>query len=151
MFSGWSYLHFIAFSSLFYLVLYSVFLLAIFTLPSVSVGFIFTVRCVYTVMYFLACHLYTVPCFETCVFMWIFFFFFKCVVCLLFQCKHCGKAFASHAAHDSHVRRTHSKERPCSCNICGKTFSQSFELKFHMNSHLSPWQNRTSIAGENEE
>lgn len=25
----------------------------------------------------------------------------------LFQCKYCGKAFASHAAHDSHVRRTH--------------------------------------------
>ena len=27
------------------------------------------------------------------------------------QCKHCGKAFASHAAHDSHVRRTHSKDK----------------------------------------
>ncbi|XP_055958319.1 PR domain zinc finger protein 14 [Patella vulgata] len=53
-----------------------------------------------------------------------------------FKCKHCGKAFASHAAHDSHVRRTHVKERPCTCNVCGKSFSLPFELKYHMTSHL---------------
>ncbi|XP_038051862.1 PR domain zinc finger protein 14-like [Patiria miniata] len=52
-----------------------------------------------------------------------------------FKCKHCGKAFASHAAHDSHVRRTHTKDKPCACPVCGKTFSQSYELKFHMNIH----------------
>eukprot|EP00106_Octopus_bimaculoides_P016205 XP_014783647.1 PREDICTED: PR domain zinc finger protein 14-like [Octopus bimaculoides] len=52
-----------------------------------------------------------------------------------FKCKHCGKAFASHAAHDSHVRRTHAKEKVCMCTICGKTFSQPYELKFHMNVH----------------
>ncbi|RUS86072.1 hypothetical protein EGW08_006165 [Elysia chlorotica] len=54
-----------------------------------------------------------------------------------FECKHCGKAFASHAAHDSHVRRTHAKERSCTCGICGKTFQQAYELKFHMASHAS--------------
>lgn len=53
----------------------------------------------------------------------------------VWQCKHCGKAFASHAAHDSHVRRTHTKEKPCICTVCGKTFSQAYELKFHMNMH----------------
>ncbi|KAH9512540.1 PR domain zinc finger protein 14 [Bulinus truncatus] len=53
-----------------------------------------------------------------------------------FKCKHCGKAFASHAAHDSHVRRTHAKERPCSCHVCGRTFQQPYELKFHMGSHM---------------
>ncbi|XP_012943945.2 PR domain zinc finger protein 14-like [Aplysia californica] len=53
-----------------------------------------------------------------------------------FKCKHCGKAFASHAAHDSHVRRTHAKDRPCICTICGKTFQQAYELKFHMSSHV---------------
>ncbi|XP_066268600.1 PR domain zinc finger protein 14-like isoform X1 [Branchiostoma lanceolatum] len=52
-----------------------------------------------------------------------------------FKCKHCGKAFASHAAHDSHVRRTHTREKPCACSVCGKFFAQPFELKFHMNTH----------------
>ncbi|CAG5115934.1 unnamed protein product, partial [Candidula unifasciata] len=54
-----------------------------------------------------------------------------------FKCKHCGKAFASHAAHDSHVRRTHAKERACTCSVCGKTFQQPYELKFHMGSHFA--------------
>ena len=29
------------------------------------------------------------------------------VVVVVWQCKHCGRVFASHAAHDSHVRRIH--------------------------------------------
>ena len=53
-----------------------------------------------------------------------------------FQCKHCGKAFASHAAHDSHVRRTHTKDRACmGCDLCGKTFTTPGELKMHMTMH----------------
>ncbi|XP_794184.4 PR domain zinc finger protein 14 [Strongylocentrotus purpuratus] len=52
-----------------------------------------------------------------------------------FKCRHCGKAFASHAAHDSHVRRTHAKEKPSVCQFCGKTFPQSYELKFHLKIH----------------
>ena len=52
-----------------------------------------------------------------------------------FKCRHCGRAFASHAAHDSHVRRTHTKEKPCVCEYCGKAFAQSYELKFHINMH----------------
>ncbi|GFO36741.1 PR domain Zinc finger protein 14-like [Plakobranchus ocellatus] len=54
-----------------------------------------------------------------------------------FKCKHCGKAFASHAAHDSHVRRTHAKERSCTCSVCGKSFQQAYELKFHLGSHMT--------------
>lgn len=54
-----------------------------------------------------------------------------------FKCRHCGKAFASHAAHDSHVRRTHAKEKACSCGVCGTIFATSFELKLHMNVHTS--------------
>uniref|UniRef100_UPI00398F1BBE PR domain zinc finger protein 14 n=1 Tax=Pristiophorus japonicus TaxID=55135 RepID=UPI00398F1BBE len=48
-----------------------------------------------------------------------------------FKCRHCGKAFASHAAHDSHVRRTHSKDTGFACAICGKTFVEAHELKYH--------------------
>ncbi|XP_069777385.1 PR domain zinc finger protein 14 [Narcine bancroftii] len=48
-----------------------------------------------------------------------------------FKCRHCGKAFASHAAHDSHVRRTHSKDKTFSCEICSKTFPEAHELSCH--------------------
>ncbi|KHN70605.1 PR domain zinc finger protein 14, partial [Toxocara canis] len=44
-----------------------------------------------------------------------------------FQCSMCGKSFASHAAHDSHVRRTHSSQDThhfkCNCSMCGKSFA----------------------------
>ncbi|XP_053530663.1 PR domain zinc finger protein 14 [Ictalurus punctatus] len=52
-----------------------------------------------------------------------------------FKCKHCGKAFASHAAHDSHVRRSHAKDKPVACDLCGSTFDQAEELKEHMKIH----------------
>ncbi|XP_053571871.1 PR domain zinc finger protein 14 [Bombina bombina] len=52
-----------------------------------------------------------------------------------FKCKHCGKAFASHAAHDSHVRRTHIKDKGYSCGVCGKTFLEVEEFKYHMQVH----------------
>ncbi|KAM9337642.1 PR domain zinc finger protein 14 [Symphorus nematophorus] len=52
-----------------------------------------------------------------------------------FKCKHCGKAFASHAAHDSHVRRTHARDKPYSCDLCGAAFQEEQELQYHMKSH----------------
>ncbi|KFU88073.1 PR domain zinc finger protein 14, partial [Chaetura pelagica] len=52
-----------------------------------------------------------------------------------FKCKHCGKAFASHAAHDSHVRRTHSKEKGCTCSVCGQHFPEQEDYHFHMKTH----------------
>ncbi|KAM9279127.1 PR domain zinc finger protein 14 [Cariama cristata] len=52
-----------------------------------------------------------------------------------FKCKHCGKAFASHAAHDSHVRRTHSKEKGCTCSVCGQHFPEQEDYHFHMKIH----------------
>ncbi|XP_072007863.1 PR domain zinc finger protein 14 [Engystomops pustulosus] len=52
-----------------------------------------------------------------------------------FKCKHCGKAFASHAAHDSHVRRTHIKEKGYSCTLCGQNFLEPEEFRYHMQIH----------------
>ncbi|XP_033932760.1 PR domain zinc finger protein 14 [Pseudochaenichthys georgianus] len=53
-----------------------------------------------------------------------------------FKCAHCGKAFASHAAHDSHVRRTHAKDPPPPCDLCGAIFKEDKERKLHMKNHL---------------
>uniref|UniRef100_H3A7V4 PR domain zinc finger protein 14 n=1 Tax=Latimeria chalumnae TaxID=7897 RepID=H3A7V4_LATCH len=76
-----------------------------------------------------------------------------------FKCKHCGKAFASHAAHDSHVRRTHIKDKTCTCTICGKTFLEQQGLKFHMKLHhrerplsdskITPDFHTTSVTQDN--
>ncbi|KAF7213933.1 PR domain zinc finger protein 14 [Nothobranchius furzeri] len=52
-----------------------------------------------------------------------------------FKCKHCGKAFASHAAHDSHVRRTHARDKPYPCELCGASFQEEQELKYHEKIH----------------
>uniref|UniRef100_U3IKD0 PR/SET domain 14 n=1 Tax=Anas platyrhynchos platyrhynchos TaxID=8840 RepID=U3IKD0_ANAPP len=52
-----------------------------------------------------------------------------------FKCKHCGKAFASHAAHDSHMRRTHSRDKGCTCSLCGQHFPEQEDYHFHMKSH----------------
>ncbi|CAL1596917.1 unnamed protein product [Knipowitschia caucasica] len=52
-----------------------------------------------------------------------------------FKCKHCGKAFASHAAHDSHVRRTHAREKAFPCDTCGASFQDQPELQLHMQGH----------------
>ncbi|NXI05969.1 PRD14 protein, partial [Pachycephala philippinensis] len=54
-----------------------------------------------------------------------------------FKCKHCGKAFASHAAHDSHVRRTHSKDKGCTCSVCGQHFPEQEDYNFHMKIHAA--------------
>ncbi|KAI4581978.1 hypothetical protein MJG53_009503 [Ovis ammon polii x Ovis aries] len=52
-----------------------------------------------------------------------------------FKCKYCGKSFASHAAHDSHVRRSHREDDGSPCNTCGKTFSDQEAFHSHMKSH----------------
>ena len=54
---------------------------------------------------------------------------------LKLQCKFCGKAFASHAAHDSHVRRTHTRDKNSKCGICGLEFNNETEQKLHSKTH----------------
>ncbi|XP_070206137.1 PR domain zinc finger protein 14-like [Littorina saxatilis] len=62
-----------------------------------------------------------------------------------FKCKFCGKAFASHAAHDSHVRRTHARDKPFTCRLCFMDFSHQLELTVHLQSHGE--QAATSATG----
>lgn len=57
-------------------------------------------------------------------------------IIILFQCKFCGKAFASHAAHDSHARRTHGAPFPVTtstfCSQCRCTFAHARDQKRHV-------------------
>uniref|UniRef100_A0A7M4FN27 PR/SET domain 14 n=1 Tax=Crocodylus porosus TaxID=8502 RepID=A0A7M4FN27_CROPO len=46
----------------------------------------------------------------------------------------CVYSFASHAAHDSHVRRTH---KGGTCLVCGKHFLEQEEFRFHMKFHTT--------------
>uniref|UniRef100_H0VYG1 PR domain zinc finger protein 14 n=1 Tax=Cavia porcellus TaxID=10141 RepID=H0VYG1_CAVPO len=52
-----------------------------------------------------------------------------------FKCKFCGKSFASHAAHDSHVRRSHKDDESGRCSTCGKVFSDQEALDSHGKVH----------------
>ncbi|XP_076106963.1 PR domain zinc finger protein 14-like isoform X1 [Mytilus galloprovincialis] len=56
-----------------------------------------------------------------------------------FKCKYCGKAFASHAAHDSHVRRTHTRDKSSKCGICGLEFKNEVEQRLHSKTHETPF------------
>ncbi|XP_064612570.1 PR domain zinc finger protein 14-like [Liolophura sinensis] len=52
-----------------------------------------------------------------------------------FKCKFCGKAFASHAAHDSHVRRTHVRDKAFSCKVCDLDLPTQADWKLHQRKH----------------
>ncbi|XP_062935145.1 PR domain zinc finger protein 14 [Cynocephalus volans] len=52
-----------------------------------------------------------------------------------FKCKYCGKSFASHAAHDSHVRRSHKEDEGYSCSVCGKTLPDQDAFYSHVKFH----------------
>lgn len=58
-------------------------------------------------------------------------------------CTHCGLGFFTKRILDNHVR-THTDERPYSCQICQQTFRISAGLYLHQKSHHFAEQPKTS-------
>merc|ERR1712096_204021 len=52
---------------------------------------------------------------------------------LNFQCKICAKKFFTESLLKSHVKRSHGN--PVQCAVCGKGFSDKFNLKKHSALH----------------
>ena len=48
-----------------------------------------------------------------------------------YQCKQCGKTFKSSSHLTYHTRSVHTNERPYTCNVCDKAFTQMVKLKRH--------------------
>lgn len=67
-----------------------------------------------------------------------------------FQCKHCKKAFASHAAHDSHMRRTHARDVVAKPRAITSLQSEPITMldSSHVIDMTSSWMSNHVIPGE---
>ncbi|ODM89570.1 putative zinc finger protein [Orchesella cincta] len=58
------------------------------------------------------------------------------------DCLICGKTLTTKAGRDLHIMAVHTNERPFSCTICGRAFSNKTHLKRHFETHsgLKPYK-----------
>jgi KRAB domain-containing zinc finger protein len=55
-------------------------------------------------------------------------------VCKLEKCDICGKGFSQNYNLRTHIK-THTADKPYKCDVCGKEFSQNSNLHTHIRTH----------------
>ncbi|XP_062618847.1 zinc finger protein 708-like isoform X1 [Saccostrea cucullata] len=64
-----------------------------------------------------------------------------------YKCDVCGKAFSHSQNLKSHTR-THTGDKPYKCDVCGKAFSLSQNLKSHMRTHTGEKPYKCDVCGK---
>lgn len=64
------------------------------------------------------------------------------------KCEYCGKMFTKHSFMDSHVRRTHLKEKNVACSVCNDRFFDNHLLRMHMVKHDGERKFKCELCGK---
>lgn len=64
-----------------------------------------------------------------------------------FSCEYCPNKFSNRGALWQHTVATHSIEKTCECNLCGRKFYRNCSLALHMKSHSDEYNCACSICG----
>ncbi|XP_050543811.1 zinc finger protein 99-like [Daktulosphaira vitifoliae] len=64
-----------------------------------------------------------------------------------FSCEYCPNKFSNRGALWQHTVATHSIEKTCECNLCGRKFYRNCSLALHMKSHSDEYNCACTICG----